>query len=284
MRQRLPMTERSRVRFTLIELLVVIAIIAILAAMLLPALQSARAEGRKSACMNNVKQNCLSMAIYGGDFDDSPPGVGTPWPREYQCNVAYARTEYTGPIGFGLLVTAGYVTKAQGAQMFYCPGRLEGQRQTASFSGGGCNKWSTFPNGWQECGYYSANANYYIPPGDMLNAAFIRWHRFGRTDGSKPLVFDFNAMTTDPATGYAAWAPWGMSKHNHGRGYNFGFFDGSGRFVPETNNYSEMTYQGAYCINPWRYDIAGHMVYYFLTQKLGWTDAKYREYCPPGAT
>src|SRR2546421_5696617 len=71
--------------FTLIELLVVIAIIAILAAMLLPALAQGKEAARRIACINNIRQLSQSLVMYADDEEGQFPPRMTPfWPTRLQ--------------------------------------------------------------------------------------------------------------------------------------------------------------------------------------------------------
>jgi prepilin-type N-terminal cleavage/methylation domain-containing protein/prepilin-type processing-associated H-X9-DG protein len=66
-------TKSLRRAFTLVELLVTIAIIAILAALLLPALASGKAQGRRVACLSNLRQMGIAIQSYASDFNGSIP-------------------------------------------------------------------------------------------------------------------------------------------------------------------------------------------------------------------
>jgi prepilin-type N-terminal cleavage/methylation domain-containing protein/prepilin-type processing-associated H-X9-DG protein len=111
-------SSRSPTLFTLIELLVVIAIIAILAAMLLPSLDKAREQGRRSVCLGNIKQITVASIAY---MDDSGGYICSYYTGASRANcVQYSF--WTPPrFGMACLLDNAYLT---GGANLYCPAQL----------------------------------------------------------------------------------------------------------------------------------------------------------------
>jgi len=149
--------------FTLIEILVVAAIIAVLTAMLLPALSEARESAQRVKCLSNQKQMAVAMVAYAGEYNDHFPPGSDGMNASYTFQVA-TRGEWDC---LGHLIETGFITDPE---LLYCPSQRE--------------KWFTYPYGWEEtsygtyyrfCGYLYRFFGEYKSEYQYITPAEIQW-------------------------------------------------------------------------------------------------------------
>lgn len=216
--------------FTLVELLVVIGIIALLSALLLPALGKAKAAGTRIACASNMRQVYVGVAAYAGDFGGQMP------PTDCNANYIYFLLDYvrSGKIG-GTYNQAVQFLDMSG--VYFCPAiskasqspiwanAAEGQYYLSDYYSTGRQTADRRCGGWNST--LAADWNYRrlddIKPGSIILTEAYYYTQSG--SGVSGLSSPFNnpklASFTNDFSAFrgAAWA-------NHGRSANFLFVDG----------------------------------------------------------
>ena len=218
--------KQVRRGFTLIELLVVIAIIAILAALLLPALSRAKLKAQGVYCLNNLKQLQLAIMMYTGDYQErfpENPGAGTSlnswvagvmsWDNSVQPNLENTNTYFlvAGEIG-------PYVSKNTG--IFKCPadtvpGALGPRVRSVSMNGfvGDVNNIANYISG------QTPGGQRFLKSGDV--AAIGTANLWVLLDECPDSINDSFFSVRMQANATAKWTDVPASTHNGAGGFSF---------------------------------------------------------------
>jgi prepilin-type N-terminal cleavage/methylation domain-containing protein len=192
-------SQRKRNAFTLIELLVVIAIIAILAAMLLPALNKARMTALRSQCISNLKQLSLGVSMYAHDNGDYLPypnwDAGIPRPG-WLYDDSNGGIPQPNPVSPTLPYVGGQIwSYVKDAKVYWCP--LDRTNTAGSTYPSRMNKLSTYCMNGAVCGFYSArNPSYKL--GQMRSTGYLFWEP---DDSQGPHAYNDGASSPDVSEG-----------------------------------------------------------------------------------
>jgi prepilin-type N-terminal cleavage/methylation domain-containing protein len=234
--------------FTLIELLVVIAIIAILASMLLPALNRARESARKAICINQLKQMGTAMVMYADDFDGSvsyDPKVAANINAQWSIFSVFLRLAGANPAvtGAGLWVQEGYIP----GRLFYCPSQSHTidddrngpghlYRRTAEAWEGGLPLNADTGSAWGEWMYMTYAYNSGLTVGTWYvnqpwrrssnvhtaGSTYMEPWKISQIDPAWPVMADLRHKNGAPGNGHTA-----MSSSHYAQGYHVLSADGS---------------------------------------------------------
>jgi len=210
--------KRRTARFTLIELLVVIAIIAILAAMLLPALAQAREKARTASCMNNTKQLTLAGLLYADDNAEYLPS-NTAYPSRSGGTYGVAEIPYMNAKLGTTSNTIKYwmdmcMTYTRDAQVFLCPS-LAAPTWLGSYG------WNVYGAGY--------TLNHPTRFTDIYNGITLGMVAHPAT---LTMLADLWPNATTPTSWLAYWNPTTGANYTtfapvtHNNGANIGFIDG----------------------------------------------------------